>query len=169
LLLGRSHRCILFVFHSLGLPICGAPRRGELAPRSIATLRLRRHHLLRVAVSRSGARCRRGLAWSLSWGQRCTPAPHATPIPCVQYATGISAARCCGAIVIRGDALRLHKRTQRLTRQLVARLLTPPSANTTLAHTHSTGTTHTNRPTHTGLTCPRAGNALPTHTSRLAL
>jgi len=35
-------------------------------------------------------------------------------------------------------------------------------------HTHSTGTTHTNRPTHTGLSHSRAGNASPTHASGLA-
>ena len=36
------------------------------------------------------------------------------------------------------------------------------------AHAHNTGTAHTNRPTHTGLTDPRPGS-LSTHTSKLTL
>ena len=43
------------------------------------------------------------------------------------------------------------------------------SAQRTHTHTHSTDTTHTKRPTHTGLTQSRAGNALPAHASRLCL
>ena len=42
-------------------------------------------------------------------------------------------------------------------------------AQRTHTHTHSTDTAHTNRPTRTGLTHSRAGNALPTHASGLCL
>ena len=48
----------------------------------------------------------------------------------------------------------------------VRTLCAPQLPRTT--HTDTQHRDSANRPTHTGLTCPRAGNALPMHTSRLA-
>jgi len=59
----------------------------------------------------------------------------------------------------------LRRPAQEFTHTTLAQLDRAQRAHT---HTHSTETTHTKRPTHTGLTHSSAGNALPMHTSRLA-